>query len=282
MLMMKKYNLDDSTMDMVGHSLALYPDESWKTDPAKNVIERVKLYGDSLRAYGRSPYLYPVYGLGDLPQSFARLSAIYGGTYMLNTKVDGFTFDEVTGKVNGVRSGDQVAKCSLVVGDPSYFPDRVQKVGEIIRCMAILDHPVEGTDKSESLQIVIPQNQVKRKSDIYVSVVSSAHSVAPKGKYLAIVSTTVETNNPKAELEPGFKWLGNTLQRFYKVYPMYVPTNDWKKEAVHVSKSYDASSHFDSMADDVIRIFKNIMDGADVSYILKPKEKKPGEEGAGQ
>src|SRR5262245_33849552 len=24
--MMKKYNLDDSTMDMVGHSLALYPD----------------------------------------------------------------------------------------------------------------------------------------------------------------------------------------------------------------------------------------------------------------
>lgn len=40
MTMMKKYNLDASTMDMVGHSLALYPDESWKTEPAKNVIER--------------------------------------------------------------------------------------------------------------------------------------------------------------------------------------------------------------------------------------------------
>ncbi len=32
----------------------------------------------------KSPYLYPRYGLGELPQAFARLSAVYGGTYMLN------------------------------------------------------------------------------------------------------------------------------------------------------------------------------------------------------
>jgi Rab GDP dissociation inhibitor len=273
--MMKKYNLDDSTMDLVGHSLALYLDESWKTEPAKNVIERVVLYGDSLRSYGKSPYLYPVYGLGDLPQSFARLSAIYGGTYMLNTKVDGFTFDE-SGKVNGVKSGDQVAKCSMVIGDPSYFPDRVQKIGDVVRCIAILDHPVEFTDKAESLQIIIPQNQVKRKHDIYVSVVSFAHNVAPKGKYLAIVSTTVETPNPQAELEPGLKWLGKTLHRFYKVHPIYAPKNDSVKEAIHISKSYDATSHFDTMADDVIRLYKAVTGEADVSYILKPKDKPAG------
>jgi len=32
--------------------------------------------------------LYPLYGLGELPQGFARLSAIYGGTYMLDKPVD--------------------------------------------------------------------------------------------------------------------------------------------------------------------------------------------------
>ena len=37
---------------------------------------------------GKSPYLYPLYGLGELPQGFARLSAIYGGTYMLDKPVD--------------------------------------------------------------------------------------------------------------------------------------------------------------------------------------------------
>ena len=29
--------------------------------------------------YGKSPYLYPLYGLGELPQAFARLAAVYGG-----------------------------------------------------------------------------------------------------------------------------------------------------------------------------------------------------------
>jgi len=191
---------------------------------------------------------------------------------MLNTKIDGVTFDEA-GRVNGVKSGEQIARCKLVIGDPSYFPDRVNKVGDVVRCIAILDHPVDGTDKSESLQIIIPQNQVKRKNDIYVSVVSFAHNVAPKGKYLAIVSTTVETKDPKTELDAGIKLLGATQHKFYKVYPLYAPKNDWKKEGVHISKSYDASSHFDSMADDVIRLYKEVTGENDVSYILEPKKK---------
>jgi len=29
-----------------------------------------------------------MYGLGELPQGFARLSAIYGGTYMLDKPID--------------------------------------------------------------------------------------------------------------------------------------------------------------------------------------------------
>jgi Rab GDP dissociation inhibitor len=29
---------------------------------------RCKLYGESLARYGKSPYLYPLYGLGELPQ----------------------------------------------------------------------------------------------------------------------------------------------------------------------------------------------------------------------
>ena len=52
-----------------------------------NVACRIKLYSNSLAKYGKSPYLYPLYGLGELPQGFARLSAIYGGTYMLDKEI---------------------------------------------------------------------------------------------------------------------------------------------------------------------------------------------------
>ena len=67
---------------------------------------------------GKSPYLYPLYGLGELPQGFARLSAIYGGTYMLDKPIDEIVMDG--GKVIGVKSGGEVAKCKQVFCDPTY------------------------------------------------------------------------------------------------------------------------------------------------------------------
>lgn len=40
--------------------------------PCLETINRIKLYSESLARYGKSPYLYPLYGLGELPQGFAR------------------------------------------------------------------------------------------------------------------------------------------------------------------------------------------------------------------
>lgn len=45
--------------------------------------------------------------------------------------------------------------------------------------------------------------QVNRKSDIYVFCCSYSHNVAPKDKWIAFVSTTVETSNPEQELTSG-------------------------------------------------------------------------------
>lgn len=42
----------------------------------------------------RSPFIYPLYGLGELPQAFARLSAVYGGVYMLHQKDAKVVYDD--------------------------------------------------------------------------------------------------------------------------------------------------------------------------------------------
>ena len=73
---------------------------------------------ESLGKYGDSPFLYPVYGLGGLPESFSRLCAIHGGTYMLNTKVDEILFNG--DKVCGIKSGGESAKAPIVICDPTY------------------------------------------------------------------------------------------------------------------------------------------------------------------
>lgn len=108
----EKFGLDENTADFTGHALALYRDDSYKQQSYVQTIEKIKLYSDSLARYGKSPYLYPLYGLGELPQGFARLSAIYGGTYMLDKPVDGLVIEN--GKVVGVRCGNEVARCKQV------------------------------------------------------------------------------------------------------------------------------------------------------------------------
>ena len=45
-------------------------------------------------------------------------------------------------------------------------------------------------------------------------MVSFAHCVAPKGKYIAIVSTEVETAKPLEELAAGIHLLGKIEDRF--------------------------------------------------------------------
>ena len=54
--------------------------------PALELVEKMQLYVRSLMRFSgmTSPYIYPLYGLGELPQAFARLAAVHGGLYMLN------------------------------------------------------------------------------------------------------------------------------------------------------------------------------------------------------
>ena len=86
-------------------------------------------------------------------------------------------------------------------------------------------------------QIIIPQKQVGRNSDIYVTMVSyttqvswatlkiiakeyvasNPFQVASKGWFVAMVATTVETANPEAEIQPGLNLLGPIKQKLLQV-----------------------------------------------------------------
>lgn len=48
--------------------MALYRTDEYLAQPCGPSIQKVKLYASSLAKYGKSPYLYPLYGLGELPQ----------------------------------------------------------------------------------------------------------------------------------------------------------------------------------------------------------------------
>eukprot|EP01026_Neomeris_dumetosa_P014289 TRINITY_DN15147_c0_g2_i8.p2 TRINITY_DN15147_c0_g2~~TRINITY_DN15147_c0_g2_i8.p2 ORF type:complete len:295 (-),score=48.60 TRINITY_DN15147_c0_g2_i8:566-1450(-) len=255
----KEFGLDPMTIDFIGHAIALHRDESYFSRPALETVERINLYYDSLMKFEgtKSPYIYPLYGLGELPQAFARLSAVWGGTYMLNKPDVKVVYDE-SGVACGVESEGEIAKADMVVGDPSYFPGKSKVVGKVVRAICLMSHPIPNTNDATSVQIILPQRQIGRNTDMYVFCCSYSHNVCPKGKWLAFVSTTVETNNPQAELAPGFALLGPTDEVFIEVIDIKEPMEDGTKDKCFISKGYDPTTHFETTVDDLLDMYKRI------------------------
>jgi Rab GDP dissociation inhibitor len=262
-----KFGLEATTRDFIGHSMALYSSDDYirSRGMTTDTVNRIRLYANSMARYGKSPYIYPLYGLGELPQGFARLSAIYGGTYMLNTSIDEIKY-AANGRVESISATMQdrddqpmkfTTKTSMIIGDPSYFPGKVQVVGHLLKAICILNHPIASTGDADSVQLIIPQSQVGRKNDIYIAMVSSAHNVCPKGYYIAIVSTLAETSaNHHLELQPGLERLGRIEETFIgPPIPMYEPLESGQRTGEFISRSYDAESHFETTTDDVRDIY---------------------------
>jgi Rab GDP dissociation inhibitor len=249
--------LQPDTHEFISHAMCLQLDDAHLDQPALPTVKELQTYCYSLARYGTSPYIYPVYGLGGLPEGFSRLCAIHGGTFMLNHDVDEIVYEE--GKAVGVKSGNAMAKAKMVIGDPSYFPrDKLRPTGQIVRCICLLNHPLPNIGNNESAQIIIPGPQVGRKNDVFVCSVSSAHACSARGIYIAIVSTKMETRNPEAEIKCGLDLLGPILQRFTSVATTYEPIHDGSEDKCYISSSFDASSHFEGDCEDLLSLYERV------------------------
>jgi Rab GDP dissociation inhibitor len=64
------FGLKPDTIDFLGHAMALRDNDSYLTTPAIDTVHRLRLYAESVLRYGNSPYIYPLYGLAEMPQGF--------------------------------------------------------------------------------------------------------------------------------------------------------------------------------------------------------------------
>ena len=60
-----------------------------------------------------------------------------------------------------------------------------------------------------------------------------------------------------------------TSFRFVSVTPLYTPTSDGKHDNIFITRSYDATSHFETVVEDVQDVWKRVM-GKDL--VLKKRE----------
>ena len=63
-------------------------------------------------------------------------------------------------------------------------------------------------------------------------MVITTHAVCSKGLFIAMISTTVETDKPELEIRPALDLLGDVLEMFVRTDSIYVNTDDGKKDNV--------------------------------------------------
>ncbi|KHN86779.1 Rab proteins geranylgeranyltransferase component A [Toxocara canis] len=92
---------------------------------AKEGLEAVFRFMESVGRFGDSPFLWTLYGSGELPQCFCRLCAVFGGVYCLKQPLDALVLKE--NRVVAVITNGQRITCKHVIADFSYLPSRYLK-----------------------------------------------------------------------------------------------------------------------------------------------------------
>merc|ERR1711939_559165 len=94
--------------------------------------------------------------------------------------------------------------------------------------------------------------QINRKSDVYLFSINSEHKVCSRDRFVACASSTIEgpTDGLTAEqvaqreLAVALPYMNPAIDMFYDIADINYPNSDGREDNVYVSKSYDATSHF--------------------------------------
>ncbi|GKU97928.1 hypothetical protein SLEP1_g11000 [Rubroshorea leprosula] len=160
------------------------------------------------------------------------------------------------GKAIGVTSEGETTKCKKVVCHPSYFPDKVKKIGRVARAICIMSNPIPDTHGSHSVQGILPQKQLGRKSDI--TIIMAATVIVASTSFVAFVSIEAKTDTPEVKLKPGIDLLRPLDEIFYDTYDKYVPKNDSETDHCYISTSYYPTTHFENTVNDVLAMYTKI------------------------
>ncbi len=113
----------------------------------------MKKFLHSVGRFGDSPFLFALYGSGELPQCFCRMSAVFGGLYYLNMTIDTFNINKETNKIesiktksgfvkNSLENNDLEFSCKHLIMDSSYAPKDYfdeKNRARISRCILVTD-----------------------------------------------------------------------------------------------------------------------------------------------
>jgi RAB protein geranylgeranyltransferase component A len=177
---------------------------------------RVGLYLGGLGRFGSTPFLTPMYGLGEICQGFSRLCAVYGGTCALNVSPAALYAGGVSFKIAEnreeldypdrlpnyahARSACIVSSAYLTRTD-AFSPQHQDKVRYEISCVCLLDKSIFGDGYNRVFFVATLQGENDQRAVHGVQLDCRA-KVVSDGKYLLHLTTQIETSSVLGNILP--------------------------------------------------------------------------------
>ncbi|XP_071560115.1 rab escort protein isoform X2 [Temnothorax nylanderi] len=185
-------------------------------------VNRTKHFLNSLGRYGNTPFLWPMYGSGELPQCFCRLCAVFGGIYCLKRQLDGVVVNE--DKCKAIISGRQrLALEHLVVGQGHLPPEIVASEGEnqISRGIFITDRSIMQGEKESLTLLYYPPEEQDQEAVTLIELGPSTNA-CPQGLFI-VHMTCKRTKNAKEDL-------AYVVNKFLRAEPLHSNADDRQKK----------------------------------------------------
>ncbi|TKC36226.1 rab proteins geranylgeranyltransferase component A 2 [Monodon monoceros] len=153
---LKTKKLTPSLQHFVLHSIAMMSESSCTTIEG---LKATKNFLQCLGKFGNTPFLFPLYGQGEIPQCFCRMCAVFGGIYCLRHKVQCLVVDKESGRCKAIidHLGQRINAKYFIVEDSYLSEETCSNVQyeQISRAVLITDQSILKTDSDQQISILI-------------------------------------------------------------------------------------------------------------------------------
>ncbi|XP_070712147.1 rab proteins geranylgeranyltransferase component A 1 isoform X2 [Pempheris klunzingeri] len=152
---LRDQQLGDNLQHFLLHSIAMVTEDV----PTEEGLASTRHFLHCLGRYGNTPFLFPVYGLGEIPQCFCRMCAVFGGIYCLRHSVCCVLVDKDTNRCKAViDSRGQRISCGHFVVEEGYVATDRKRVATparfLSRAVLITDGSVLPSDSDQQVSMV--------------------------------------------------------------------------------------------------------------------------------
>ncbi|CAG0887977.1 unnamed protein product [Cyprideis torosa] len=263
------------------HVISMSDDSESTSLSVEEGLKRIREFIRGIGRYkNRTPFLWPLYGSGEMPQAFCRLSAVFGGIFVLGKTPEAIVVKRcVDGRqqVTAVRVQGQEISCQHLVLAPEQLPLRIVEVQEngtteegsflaagsketsgISRAMFLFDRPVIHSKRDEVTLVRLSTS----KGMVNALELGSLSSVVPDGLVLLQLSMVTPTSSSVEEdLEESIRILTQQpgderkplwslfFRRSVKEPPSTAITG------IHILRPVELGIHVDPVIEEARRVF---------------------------